>query len=410
MSIIVQKFGGSSVANPERMRRVAKRVGETAAAGNKVVVIVSAMGDTTDDLIALAKELSENPPRREMDMLLSTGEQQSIALLTMTLIDMGYKAISLTGAQAGYATDGVFAKAKITSIDCSRVEKELDDGNVVVVAGFQGIDHIGDINTLGRGGSDTSAVAMAVALNADVCEIFTDVDGVYTADPRVVKKAQKMQEISYDEMLEMAAMGALVLQPRSVEVAKQYNVKVHVRSSFNYSEGTMVQEVAQMNRDLEKDQVVSGVAHDTNVLKVSIFGVPNKPGVASTIFTALANEKVNVDMIIQSGRREEDKQDISFTTVRDDKYKVDKTVEKLVAELGADGYELDDTVAKISIIGAGMITNPGVAAKMFKVLAENSFNIDLISTSEIKVSCIIGQEKIKEAAIVLHTAFDLDGE
>lgn len=408
--IIVQKFGGSSVANPERMRRVAKRVGETAAAGNKVVVIVSAMGDTTDDLIALAKELSADPPRREMDMLLSTGEQQSIALLTMTLIDMGYKAISLTGAQAGYATDGVFAKAKITSIDSSRVMKELDDGNIVVVAGFQGIDNIGDINTLGRGGSDTSAVAMAVALPADVCEIFTDVDGVYSADPRIVKKAQKMKEVSYDEMLEMAAMGALVLQPRSVEVAKQYNVKVHVRSSFNYSEGTIVQEVAHMNSDLEKAQVVIGVAHDTNVLKVSIFGVPNRPGVASAIFTALANEKINVDMIIQSGRRDEDKQDITFTTVRDDKYKVEKIVQKLVAELGFDGYELDDTVAKISIIGAGMITNPGVAAKMFKVLAENGFNIDLISTSEIKVSCIIGQENIKEAAIVLHGAFGLDAE
>ncbi|MGI5891478.1 MAG: aspartate kinase [Bacillota bacterium] len=407
--IIVQKFGGSSVANAERMKRVAKRVSETAAAGNKVVVVVSAMGDTTDDLIALAKQLSSDPPRREMDMLLSTGEQQSIALLSMTLIDMGFQAVSLTGPQAGFHTDGVFAKAKISYMDCQRVHKELDEGKIVVVAGFQGVDKIGDINTLGRGGSDTSAVALAVALEADVCEIFTDVEGVYTADPRVVKKARKMSEISYDEMLEMAAMGALVLQPRSVEVAKQYNIKLHVRSSFNYAEGTIVQEVCHMNKELEKELLVCGVAHDTNVLKITLFDLPDQPGIAGKIFTTLAAEKINVDIIIQSGKRNS-RQDISFTTARDDKEKVEKIIKKIVENVDAKGYEIVDNVAKVSIIGAGMITNPGVAAKMFEVLADIGCNIDMISTSEIKVSCIIEESRIKDAAIALHSAFDLDAQ
>ncbi len=405
MSIIVQKFGGSSVANAERIQRVAKRVGETAAAGNQVVVIVSAMGDTTDDLIALARQLTQNPSRREMDMLLATGEQQSIALLAMALNEMGYAAISLTGPQAGYHTDGIFAKAKILEIAGERVKQELDNGNIVVVAGFQGIDAIGDINTLGRGGSDTSAVAMAVALKADVCEIFTDVDGVYTADPRVVKKAWKMPQVSYDEMLEMAAMGALVLQPRSVEIAKQYGIKLHVRSSFNYSEGTIVLEEVTMNENIEKEYVVIGVAHDMNVLKVNIFDVPDQPGIASKIFSALAKEKVNVDMIVQAGKQSE-YQEISFTTGRDDQDKVKKVLDGL----GLINYNLDGTVAKISIVGAGMITNPGVAAKMFRILADKGCNIEMISTSEIKVSCIVAQEYVKDAAVALHTAFGLDAE
>ncbi len=409
MSIVVQKFGGSSVADAEGMRRVAKRVSQTQAAGNQVVVVVSAMGDTTDDLIALAAKVTDNPPKREMDMLLATGEQQSASLLAMTLIEMGFPAISLTGEQAGYHTDGVYARAKICSMDCSRVLDELNEGKIVVVTGFQGTDCKGDVNTLGRGGSDTSAVAMAVAINADVCEIFTDVEGVYSADPRVVKKARKMKEISYDEMLEMAAMGALVLQPRSVEVAKQYNIKLHVRSSFNYSEGTIVQEVAFMNRELEKDMVVCGVAHDTNLLKVTVFGVPDIPGVAAKIFTELADEKINVDMIIQSGDKNE-RNDISFTTSRDDKRKIEKVMNGIILELGAEGFELIDNLAKVSIIGAGMITNPGVAARMFRTLAENNINIDLIATSEIKISCAIDESQINEAVIALHTAFDLDEE
>ncbi len=409
MKIVVQKFGGSSVADPDRIRRVCSRIAETYDAGNSVVVIVSAMGDTTDDLIYLASQLTDEAPKREMDQLLATGEQQSAALVAMTLVKMGYPAISLTGFQAGYHTDGVFSKAKIREMSSERVLKEIGEGKIVIVTGFQGIDDNGDINTLGRGGSDTSAVAMAVALNADICEIFTDVEGVYTADPRIVKKARKMPTVSYDEMLEMAAMGALVLQPRSVEVAKQYNVKLHVRSSFNHAEGTIVQEVADMKRELEKELLVSGVAHDMNVLKVTLFNVPDTPGIASTVFSDLAAEKINVDMIIQSGNKNF-RNDISFTTGRDEKLKVERIMRGLVEKTGADGFELHDNLAKVSIVGAGMITNPGVAAKMFRTLAENHINIDLIATSEIKISCAIDETCIKDAVLALHTAFNLDAE
>ena len=405
--IVVKKFGGSSVGDAERMKRVARRIAETYDKGNQVAVVVSAMGDTTDDLIALSKQVTSNPSAREMDMLLSTGEQVSIAMLAMTLAEMGYKAIPLTGAQAGYHTDGTYSKSKIVSIDNSRVKQELDNGNIVIVAGFQGIDESGEINTLGRGGSDTSAVALAIALNADVCEIYTDVDGVYTADPRVVEKAWKMPEVSYDEMLEMAAMGALVLQPRSVELAKMYGLKLHVRSSFNHNEGTIVKEEALMNNDLEKDLMVCGVAHDMNVLKATIFGVPDKPGVASSIFGKLADEKVNVDMIIQSGSRDA-KQDISFTCGRDELNKVDRILKEVVADLPADNYTLVDNFAKVSVVGAGMISHPGVAATMFKTLSDINANIGMIATSEIKISCIVDEAKVKEAVVALHTAFGLD--
>ncbi len=405
--IVVQKFGGSSVADAERMQRVAKRVAETYDQGNSVAVVVSAMGDTTDDLIALSKQVNPTPSDREMDMLLTTGEQISIAMLAMTLNAMGYKAISLTGWQAGYHTDGTYAKAKIVNIENSRVAKEFAKGNIVVVAGFQGIDDDGEINTLGRGGSDTSAVALAIALNADVCEIYTDVDGVYTADPRVVSKAWKMAEISYDEMLEMAAMGALILQPRSVELAKMYGLKLHVRSSFNHNQGTLVKEDAKMNHDLEKELMVSGVAHDTNVLKVTVFGVPDQPGVASEIFGHLAEQKVNVDMIIQSGNRDK-KQDISFTCGLADHDKVEKVLQEVIKTLPADNFTIIKGFAKISVVGAGMISHPGVAALMFKTLFQMGANIEMISTSEIKISCIIEEQKIKEAAIALHTAFGLD--
>jgi aspartate kinase len=409
MALVVQKFGGSSLANAGRLRRVAQRVGESAAAGHKVVVVVSAMGDTTDDLIALAHQLSSRNYRREMDMLISTGEQQSIALLAMALLDMGIPAISLTGPMAGFRTDGNFGNGRIIRMECERVAQELAQGKVVVAAGFQGLDLTENIITLGRGGSDTSAVALAVALNADACEIFTDVEGVYTADPRIVKKAWKMPFISYDEMLEMAAMGALVLQPRSVELAKQYGVELHVRSSFNYSEGTIVREEALMNRDLEKELIVCGVAHDLNVLKTTLFAIPDTPGVAGRIFGALAAEGVNVDMIIQSGNRA-DRQDLSFTCGRDERDKVERVMPELVKDLAAEGCELIDTKAKISIVGAGMITHPGVAARMFKVLAETGCNIDMISTSEIKISCVVDETKIRQAVLALHTAFDLDCE
>jgi aspartate kinase len=409
MALVVQKFGGSSLANAGRLRRVAHRVSETAAEGHRVVVVVSAMGDTTDDLIALAHQLTGCNFRREMDMLMATGEQQSIALLAMTLLDMGTPAISLTGRMAGFRTDGNYGNGRIIRLECDRVERELARGQVVVVAGFQGADPKEDIITLGRGGSDTSAVALAIALNADFCEIFTDVEGVYTADPRIVKKAWKMPYISYDEMLEMAAMGAVVLQPRSVELAKQYGVKLHVRSSFNYSIGTMVQEEAHMNKDLEKELIVCGVAHDLNVLKTTLFAIPDTQGVAARIFGALAAEGVNVDMIIQSGTRA-DKQDLSFTCGRDERDTVERVMRELAADFGAENFELCDTKAKISIVGAGMITHPGVAARMFKVLAETGCNIDMISTSEIKISCIVDETKTRQAVLALHTAFDLDCE
>ena len=409
MSIVVQKFGGSSVGTPEKMKRVAKRVLETRQKGHDVAVVVSAMGDTTDDLIALAAQLTDDPSEREMDMLLSTGEQISISLLAMTLTAMGCPAISLTGRQAGFRTDDAYSKAKIVNIDNQRVLEEFAKGNVVVVAGFQGIDDIGEVHTLGRGGSDTSAVALAIALDADMCEIYTDVDGVYTADPRVVKKAQKMDEVSYDEMLEMAVMGAVVLQPRSVELAKEYDLKLHVRSSYNYSEGTIVKEDAKMNKDLEKEMIVVGVAHDLNVLKASIFGVPDRPGVASELFAALAEEGVNVDMIIQSGSPDQ-RQDISFTCARNDKNKCQKVLSSFVRSLPADSYSLVDTMAKISAVGSGMITHTGVAATMFRTLSENGINIDMIATSEIRISCIVDERDVNRAAVALHTAFGLDAE
>ncbi|MEG2213824.1 MAG: aspartate kinase, partial [Clostridiales bacterium] len=380
---------------------------ETAAAGNQVAVVVSAMGDTTDDLIALAAQLNSKPASREMDMLLSTGEQQSIALLTMALHSLGYKAVSLTGRQAGYQTDGIYARGKIVTIDNQRVKKELNKGNIVVVAGFQGIDADGEINTLGRGGSDTSAVALAISLNADMCEIYTDVDGVYTADPRIIKAAWKMSEISYDEMLEMAALGALVLQPRSVELAKKYKTPLHVRSSFNHSQGTIVQEVTSMLKNMEQELVVCGVAQDYHVLKATIFGVPDRPGMSAVIFGKLAAEGVNVDMIVQSGTRE-DHQDISFTCGQDEREKVDVTLSAILGEIQAESYLVEEDIAKISIVGAGMITHPGVAATMFKTLADNDCNILMIATSEIKISCIIEENKVNAAAIALHTAFGLD--
>ncbi len=408
MARIVQKFGGSSVANAEKIKNVAKRVAATADEGNQVVVVVSAMGDTTDDLIDLAKQISLDPSQREMDMLMATGEQQSIALLSIALQELGKKAISLTGPQAGIHTDCVASKAKITEVNCARLEKELNAGNIVVVAGFQGLSPDGEIRTLGRGGSDTSGVALAVALKADLCEIFTDVEGVFTADPRIVPKAHKIDSISYDEMLEMASAGAGVLQPRSVELAKQYGIHVHVRSTFTQNKGTIVQEGNKME-NLEKEMVVSGVALDRNVIKVSVFDVPDEIGVASKLFRALADARINVDMIIQGGDRNR-LNSITFTTGKDEKIKLEKLLNDVVPKIGAKEYTVSDGVSKVSIVGAGMITNPGVAAKMFETLSDNGFNIELISTSEIKVSCIVKEDRAAEAVCLLHTAFDLDKE
>ncbi|MHB1127282.1 MAG: aspartate kinase [Bacillota bacterium] len=402
MAIIVQKFGGSSVANPERIKRVARRVVECREQGHQAVAVVSALGDTTDDLIKLAKQITDNPPDREMDMLMATGEQISIALLAMAIQELGHPVISLTGPQVGILTNNVHTKAKILEVSADRLRTELDQGKIVIVAGFQGMTSDNEITTLGRGGSDTTAVAVAAALKADVCEIFTDVDGVYTTDPRVVPEARKLASISYDEMLELASLGALVLQPRSVEFAKQYGVVLHVRSSFNHNTGTLVQEVSNM----EKEMVVSGVAYDLNVAKIALFDVPDRPGIAHKVFSALARESVNVDMIIQSTMRNE-RNDISFTVVKDDLRKAVAVMEAVTAEIGAGGFTSDENVAKVSIVGAGMITNPGVASSMFEALAVDGINIQMISTSEIKVSCIVAAEEAKKAVVTLHQKFEL---
>ncbi|KAB2954617.1 aspartate kinase [Heliorestis acidaminivorans] len=406
MPIVVQKFGGSSVANAERIKRVARRVVETKKAGNQVVVVVSAMGDSTDDLIDLANQINSNskPKAREMDMLLATGEQVSIALLAMAIAQLGHEAISLTGPQAGVKTESVHCKARIVEINTERLEAELEAGKIVIVAGFQGATAYGDIATLGRGGSDTSAVALATALKAEVCEIFTDVDGVYTADPRVVPTARKLSRITYDEMLELASLGAQVLHPRSVELGKAYKVPIHVRSSFNHNDGTMVQEA---EGDMEKELMVSGVTYDLNVVKVGLFDVPDRPGIARTLFSALAKAHVNVDMIIQSAMHNE-RNDISFTVGQNDQEVAVAVVQQVKEEIGAGGIIYDDKVAKVSIVGAGMISRPGVAAMMFEAISDENINIEMIATSEIKVSCVISAEDTKRAVRAIHNKFQLE--
>jgi aspartate kinase len=401
--LIVQKYGGSSVATPERVRHVAARVVATKRQGHRVVVVVSAMGDTTDHLIELAHRVSPNPPDREMDMIMATGEQVSIALLAMAIRDLGEEAVSLTGGQVGILTDEVHTKARIQKVDTARLRGELAAGRIPVVAGFQGVTGDNEITTLGRGGSDTTAVALAAALRADLCEIYTDVDGVYTADPRLVPTARKLPVISHDEMLELACLGAVVLHPRAVELAKLYRIPLHVRCSFNENPGTMLKEETA----LEKSLVVTGVAHDLNVAKIGIFDVPDRPGMARHIFKALGDENINVDMIIQSSTRS-GVADISFTVGRTDLARALAVVERVVAEIGARGYTHDDEVAKVSIVGAGMISKPGVAALMFEALAEEGVNIEMISTSEIKVSCVVRASEAERAVRALHRKFGLD--
>ena len=371
--------------------------------GDQVVVVVSALGDTTDELIALASQISDRPPKREMDMLLSTGEQISIALLAMAIHELGRPVISLTGAQVGIITDATHTRAKIQQINTERLQRELAEGKIVIVAGFQGITPGYDITTLGRGGSDTTAVALAAALKARECEIYTDVDGVYTADPRVVPQARKLADISYGEMLEMASLGALVLQPRAVEFGAMYHVPIHVRSSFGRETGTMVRE----ERLVEKDMVVIGVAHDVNVAKVGILDVPDRPGVAARIFSTLAAESINVDMIVQT-TKEQQTTDMLFSVNRDDLPRAKELVQSVARELGAREVIVNDNVAKVSIVGAGMVSNPGVAARMFEALAKADINIQVISTSEIKVSCLVRAEDALKAVRVVHEAFGLD--
>jgi len=403
MALVVQKYGGTSVATPERIKHVARRVVNTKISGNDVVVVVSAPGDTTDHLIELAKQVNERPPAREMDMLLATGEQISIALLAMAIHAIGHSAISLTGAQVRILTDGVHTKARILEVDRERIVRELARGNVVIVAGFQGVTPDNEITTLGRGGSDVTAVALASALDAETCEIYTDVEGVFTADPRIVPEARKLEYVSFDEILEMASSGAVVLQTRAAEYAKQYNVPLHIRSTFSEAEGTRIGEVTGM----EKVRVVTAVAHDRNVAKITITDVPDVPGIAHRLFSAIAAKHINVDMIVQSASRE-GVTDISFTVAATDGEAAAEVTREVAREIGASGVMWEGGVAKISIVGAGMVTNPGVAAKMFGALAQEGINIQLISTSEIKVSCIIDEKDVERAVRAVHRAFNLD--
>jgi aspartate kinase len=403
LSLIVMKFGGSSVGTPERMQRVARRIADYKEAGHRVVVVVSAMGDTTDDLIDQSKQLNPNPPAREMDMLLTTGEQISVALLSMTIHHLGYGAVSFTGWQAGIRTEAVHSKARITDIQPERIFRALDEGNIVIVAGFQGMSEEGEITTLGRGGSDTTAVALAAAIKADVCEIFTDVDGVYSTDPRIVKCARKLDEISYDEMLELANLGAAVLHPRAVEYAKHYNVRLVVRSSFTQNEGTSVKEEA----DMEQGVVVRGIAYDKDVARISILGVEDVPGVLAKVFGALASNGINVDIIVQSGGQD-GKADFAFTVSLGDLELAKSVVEGIRGEVPYRELTSEQNLVKVSIVGAGMVSNPGVAAKMFDTIYQLGISIIMVSTSEIRVSCIIPAEPVQEVVRALHTAYGLD--
>ena len=403
--LIVQKYGGTSVANLERIRNVAERVAEYKRAGHDLVVVVSAMAGETDRLINLAKSITENPPLRELDMLVSTGEQVTSALLAITLQAMGYKARAFLGYQIPIYTTDLFTKARIKEIKVDTIKSALARGEIVVVAGFQGVTEEGDITTLGRGGSDTTAVALAAALKADLCEIYTDVEGVYTADPRIVPKARKLAKVSYEEMLEMASSGAKVLEMRSVELAMIYKVPLVVRSSFSRANGTLITE-----EDEEMEKVlVSGITYNRNEARISIYGVPDVPGVAAKIFGPIGDAGIIVDMIVQTARPD-GKADLTFTVPRTDFKQALEIVKKVAEELKAERVEGDDTIAKVSIIGAGMRTHPGVATKMFETLAKHGINIMMISTSEIKISCVIDEKFTELAVRALHEAFQLEGE
>lgn len=399
MSLIVQKFGGTSVANAERVMNVAGIIKDTYDAGNQVVAVVSAQGDTTDDLIQKAKEINPKASRREMDMLLSSGEQISISLLAMALEKLGVPAVSLLGWQAGFNTTSAYGNARIKKMDTDRLQRELDKKNVVIVAGFQGINKFDDITTLGRGGSDTSAVAIAASLGADCCQIYTDVDGVYTADPRIVKNAKKLEEISYDEMLELATLGAQVLHNRSVEMSKKYNVNLEVLSSIKRVPGTKVKEVVKVEKML-----IKGVAKDDGVARISIIGLKDTPGMAFKIFSVLANRKINVDIILQSVGRDGTK-DISFTVAQDNAEDAVACLNELLPVVGGQKVICDEDVSKVSIVGSGMETHPGVAATMFEALFDADVNIQMISTSEIKISVLISRKDGAKAVAAIHDAF-----
>ncbi|MCX7945050.1 MAG: aspartate kinase [Deltaproteobacteria bacterium] len=405
--LIVQKYGGTSVANVERIKNVAKRVVETAEKGHSVLVVVSAMAGETDKLINLAHQINENPSEREMDLLLSSGERITCALTAMAIERLGKKAIALTGRQFGIYTDSVHTRAHIEYITGERAKKALKDGNIVVVAGFQGIaKETDEVTTLGRGGSDLSAVAIAYALKADLCEIYTDVDGVYTADPNIVKRARKIKKITYEEMLELASLGAKVLQTRSVEVAAKFKVPLMVRSSFNYNEGTLI---TSEDKDMEK-VVVSAIAHDKNQSKITIKGALNRPGVAAQIFKSIAAKNIIVDMIGQNITKGDERADISFTIPRSETREALRIVKELKKDIGYTDIDVNENIGKVSIVGVGMRTHSGVAAKMFETLSEHGINIMMINTSEISVSCIIELKYVEMAVRVLHDAFGLENE
>lgn len=403
MAIIVQKYGGSSVANAEKIRNVARRIADSFDKGNKVVTVVSAMGDTTDDLIELAAQITKNPEPREMDLLLSTGEIVSSTLLAMALHSMGYKAIALSGPQAGISTDSSFSRARITGIEPKRLVKELDKGNIVIVAGFQGLTSDNDIATLGRGGSDTTAVALAASLKAKVCEIYTDVEGVYTADPRIVPEAVKLDEIGYEEMLEMASSGAKVMHHRSVELGQVYNMPILVASSLVNKPGTII----HGGENMEARNKVRGIAHDMDVAKITVTGVPDRPGIAASIFMPLAKAGVSVDTIVQNASAN-NITDLTFTITKDDLVKAMEIIKPVVKEIGAKECVSSSNLGKVSIIGTGMQNTPGYAARMFETLFAQGINILLITTSEIRITCIIEEDKVKDAVKALHKAFQLD--
>jgi aspartate kinase len=411
VGLVVQKYGGSSVADADGIKRVAKRIVDAKKSGHQVVVVVSAMGDTTDELIDLAQQVSPIPAGREFDMLLTAGERISMALLAMAIKNLGHEAQSFTGSQAGVITDSVHNKARIIDVTPGRIRTALSEGNIAIVAGFQGVSHDKkDITTLGRGGSDTTAVALAAALDAEVCEIYTDVDGVFSADPRVVKKARKIDWISFEDMLELASSGSKVLLHRCVEYARRYNIPIHVRSSFSGLRGTWVSNEPQGDQPMEQ-AIISGVAHDTSEAKVTVVGVPDKPGVAATIFRAVADARINIDMVVQNvSAASTGLTDISFTLPKDEGRKAVEALERARAASGYESLRYDDQIAKISLVGAGMKTNPGVTATFFEALSNAGVNIELISTSEIRISVVTRADEVNEAVRAVHTAFGLDSE
>ncbi|MDO5501619.1 MAG: aspartate kinase [Actinomycetia bacterium] len=410
MPIVVQKYGGSSLSDAEGVKRVARRITETRRAGNDVCVVVSAMGDTTDELLDLAQEVSPLPPPRELDMLMTAGERISMALVAMAIHDLGFTARSFTGSQAGVITDEEHGKAKIIDVTPGRITSALGEGHIVIVAGFQGVSQTTkEITTLGRGGSDTTAVALAAALSADVCEIYSDVDGVFTADPRAVPKASKLNRISAEEMLELAAAGSKILHLRCVEYARRYDLPIHVRSTFTDMAGTIVADYPE--GEIVEAPIIAGVAHDASQAKLTIVGVPDRTGMAAAIFEAVARAGLNIDMIVQNvSAVETGRTDVSFTLPRSDGREAMEALEAIKDKVGYTGLQFDDQIGKLSLVGAGMRTNTGVSATFFKALADAEINVEMISTSEIRISVIMGEERLAEAARAVHSAFGLDGE